>query len=422
MPEKIQVKRKKGIALAIISGRGLCPVDMVCSLAMQGFPPNTNFFLFPVYGQDVAEGRTQAVKNLRALGAKYVWFVDDDTVPPMDCGRHLAYLLDQNGPPFGKVMVAGAIYTSRSSPPEPLVFMEQGAGPHWDWKVGETFKCWGLGTGCMMINLELFDHLQEPWFATVTQSENRWTDDLYFSELVAQAGFEMMAHGGILCHHYDWEQGMVYQLPRNSHPYAQRISEPMEPKFALPAAANIGELSKLDLLPNPWMTPHETAWLIERARNAETFAEVGCWRGVTSRNIAKNSKVKLYAIDHFQGSEEHIHITSPHYEPRLKQEGWLLAEAYRNVDGLPVEIMNMTSTSAANRFAANELDVVFIDGAHDYQSVKADIEAWLPRVKKAGILCGHDFNWPEVNQAVTELLPTARAVPASSIWMYQKLE
>ena len=237
MPEPIQIRKPKGIALAIVSGRGLCPVDMVCSLAMQSWPTNTNFHILSLFGRDTAQGRNDAVRALREKNVKYVWFVDDDTVPPLDAGRQLAYLLDQNGPPFGKVMVAGGIYTTRSSPPEPLVFMEQGAGPFYDWKVGETFKCWGLGTGCMMINLEVFDHLPEPWFKTISEAENRWTDDLYFCDLVAKAGFETMAHGRILCHHYDWERGVVYCLPRNSQPYVNRIGEPLEPNFALPLTA-----------------------------------------------------------------------------------------------------------------------------------------------------------------------------------------
>ena len=33
--------------------------------------------------------------------------------------------------------------------------------------------------------------------------------------------------------------------------------------------------------------------------------------------------------------------------------------------------------------------MVFIDGAHDYDNVKLDIECWLPKTKK--IICGHDY-------------------------------
>lgn len=68
----------------------------------------------------------------------------------------------------------------------------------------------------------------------------------------------------------------------------------------------------------------------------------------------------------------------------------------------------MDSISASKRFKDNSLDFVFIDAAHDYESVKADILAWLPKVKNNGILAGHDY-YPEhpeycgVYQAVHEI-------------------
>lgn len=220
---------RKGIAIVIVSGRGSCPVEMIPAMAMQSWPTNTNLSFSSIYGMQTDEGRNRGVKEAQSLGAKWIWFIDDDTVPPRDAGRHLLYLLEQNGPPRGKVMVAGGIYCTRSAPPEPLVYMAQGVGPHWDWKVGETFKCWGIGTGCMMINLDVFEHIPEPWFKTTMEAEKKESDDLYFCQKVADAGFEVMAHGGILCHHYDMERGAVYQLPRNSIPYRERQGEYREP-------------------------------------------------------------------------------------------------------------------------------------------------------------------------------------------------
>lgn len=221
----------RGISLAFVSSRYAAPLEMIPAIAMQSWPTNTNMMISTVYGKDVDAGRTESVKKALEHGMKYVWFIDDDTVPPVDAGRSLLYLLEQNGPALGgKVMVAGGIYTTRSSPPEPIVYMEQGAGSYWGWKCGETFKCWGIGTGCMMINLEVFEHLEEPWFQTTMEAEKKETDDLFFCQKVSAAGFEIMAHGGILCHHYDMQYGAVYMLPRASAPYVNRISEPREPR------------------------------------------------------------------------------------------------------------------------------------------------------------------------------------------------
>jgi hypothetical protein len=39
----------------------------------------------------------------------------------------------------------------------------------------------------------------------------------------------------------------------------------------------------------------------------------------------------------------------------------------------------------------NDLDFVYIDGNHDYDFVKKDIELYYPKVKKGGVMGGHDF-------------------------------
>lgn len=50
-------------------------------------------------------------------------------------------------------------------------------------------------------------------------------------------------------------------------------------------------------------------------------------------------------------------------------------------------------------------DFVYTDAAHDYENVKADILAWLPKVRENGIIAGHDYYSPTpgVIQAVDEI-------------------
>lgn len=74
---------------------------------------------------------------------------------------------------------------------------------------------------------------------------------------------------------------------------------------------------------------------------------------------------------------------------------------------------------------------VYIDAAHDYESVAADIAAWWPRVLDGGILAGHDYDatHPGVVQAVDEFaaregavvrVTSDRNVPAS--WYAYRVE
>lgn len=51
-----------------------------------------------------------------------------------------------------------------------------------------------------------------------------------------------------------------------------------------------------------------------------------------------------------------------------------------------------------------KIDLLWIDGDHSYAGVKRDIEDWLPLVKKGGIVCFHDKDFPAVKKAIDELL------------------
>ena len=70
----------------------------------------------------------------------------------------------------------------------------------------------------------------------------------------------------------------------------------------------------------------------------------------------------------------------------------------------------MSSLEGAHKFEDQSLDFVFIDASHEYEDVKKDIEAWLPKIKTGGILAGHDYYvgnvdyFPGVKKAVNECL------------------
>jgi hypothetical protein len=50
------------------------------------------------------------------------------------------------------------------------------------------------------------------------------------------------------------------------------------------------------------------------------------------------------------------------------------------------------------------VDFIYIDGNHTYSYVKADLANYWPKIKRDGILSGHDFDYrsPGVIKAVTE--------------------
>jgi hypothetical protein len=74
--------------------------------------------------------------------------------------------------------------------------------------------------------------------------------------------------------------------------------------------------------------------------------------------------------------------------------------------------------AAATDIVPPVVDMVFIDGPHDPQSVLTDLETWVPRTRK--LVCGHDLDHPEcpgVRQALTEFFGMDRVVAGpDTLW------
>jgi predicted O-methyltransferase YrrM len=63
-------------------------------------------------------------------------------------------------------------------------------------------------------------------------------------------------------------------------------------------------------------------------------------------------------------------------------------------------IVKADSVQAASVWPDGHFDFVYIDGDHSEAAVIADLMAWGPKVRKGGVLSGHDWNLPEVRSAV----------------------
>jgi hypothetical protein len=113
--------------------------------------------------------------------------------------------------------------------------------------------------------------------------------------------------------------------------------------------------------------------------------------------------IRFDCVDTWKGS----FTEEPHQNDLSVKSGTLYEKFMSNTERVKhiITPIRGDSVSVASQYADDSLDFVFIDGDHRYECVKADIEAWLPKMKSGSILAGHDYGWCEdVRRAVHEVL------------------
>jgi cephalosporin hydroxylase len=181
-------------------------------------------------------------------------------------------------------------------------------------------------------------------------------------------------------------------------------------------------------LPEGWFSPGDVAAyasLYEQVPVRSRVAELGVWQGrslcsVAHLILAKN--LQVHAVDTFRGTPGELDIVHD-CDGKLRQR----FEANLTRFGISDHVVVHVGSTArvAQDMAAGSFDLVFIDADHSYETVLADIAAWLPKVKAGGVLCGHDYNRPGhghagVRQAVDELIGSDKITifPDSLIWAH----
>jgi len=144
--------------------------------------------------------------------------------------------------------------------------------------------------------------------------------------------------------------------------------------------------------------------LIRELPSGSSLVEVGVFYGRGLVYLAQNSNFDIWGVDQF------IHAAMPYHLPGVSNDLEFYQNCRRNLNengASRVSLVPFASEMAALQFSNRSLDCVFLDAAHDYDSVKADIAAWRTKVKPGGYLAGDDYidPWLGVIDAVTEAFP-----------------
>jgi uncharacterized Rossmann fold enzyme len=140
-------------------------------------------------------------------------------------------------------------------------------------------------------------------------------------------------------------------------------------------------------------------------------AEIGVFAGELSRKLLKRPDLCLYLVDSWTSSHDPQYASSGDFHAGLTQAQqdryFQMTHHMVYFAGPRAKIWRKTSKEAAKLIPDESLDFVFIDADHSYEGCKADIDAWLPKVKRGGLVAGHDYENTEfpkfgVKKAVDE--------------------
>jgi predicted O-methyltransferase YrrM len=136
----------------------------------------------------------------------------------------------------------------------------------------------------------------------------------------------------------------------------------------------------------------DSAWVLyglARSLKPKVCVEIGSARGKSAcavgQALRRNGKGMLYAIDPHSPTTWNDQDSVDSY--RILQRHLQLAGASQHV-----EIVRQTSTAAARNWN-RPIDLLFIDGDHSYEGVKADWELFLPHLTEWATVVFHDTLW-----------------------------
>ena len=182
----------------------------------------------------------------------------------------------------------------------------------------------------------------------------------------------------------------------------------------------MNDLNKFDSIKG-FLAHEEGLFLYELTKKycLKNFAvEVGSYCGKSACYIGqacKENKTYLMTIDHHRGSEEqqygeeYFDPDEYNYEKEIVDTLPTLLKNIQKFQFEEVILPVVNSSELASKEIQNNIDLVFIDGSHTFESARKDYVSWKNKIRIGGILAIHDVYDSEVEggQAPKEIYEKA---------------
>jgi len=311
-------------------------------------------------------------------------------------------------------------------------------------KMAGIQECAALPTGLIMYDMRCFDLTEpkkdgdHPWFYYEWNdkyaAQKASTEDVTNTRDISLVGTQKLGYNPVLC---NWDAWAGHWKPKcvgkpsfvEPSGVCAKLKESWEAGYD--GRTKLINLSQqLDIPPKPVVAPPlEGLWepdphpgfngmgmqlpkkdadtlrkivrsVATQSRERTRYYEVGSWAGrsaiVINGVLQSLGMGTLVCVDHWKGNKN---------DDGCKADGQDPYQVFMsNTAGLGILASKSTSVEAAREVAssrANSPAMVYIDAEHDYESVLADIKAWMETDPL--VIAGHDFEMPGVRRAVSEI-------------------
>ena len=137
-----------------------------------------------------------------------------------------------------------------------------------------------------------------------------------------------------------------------------------------------------------WHPHRDFAYELIRSHKPKTIVELGVHYGDSYFTFCQACEeleldTILYGIDHWQGDEQ-----AGLYGEEVFEEVKAYNEEFYSENST---LLKMNFEDALDQFEDQSIDLLHIDGSHEYETIRKDFENWLPKVKKGGRILIHDL-------------------------------
>ena len=159
-----------------------------------------------------------------------------------------------------------------------------------------------------------------------------------------------------------------------------------------------GRVPQLDPFNGRAIPQSNRAWMLDILPKDAVCAEIGVFEGSFSATILKWSRPKrLHLIDPWRYENSALYQKSCYGRPEESQA--MMDSRYDSVVSRFLEhtangtvAIHRTGSGEASRLFPDEyFDWVYIDGNHQFEWVQSDLEAFAPKLKRAGVIAGDDY-------------------------------